>query len=396
MRKFISVVIIILVCVQIVLDMVAYNQMEAEESSVYKYHLWLVILTLPLLLIDDIIHTKRLNNKSLRVYFYFILSVFSIVLLQEVLYSSSLLSTNRMFFIHVAYLFLFLVFIYNIGAGTVLKVSFLNTTAFILWIVFVIVFIMGWRDLNVALNMDARGMNNIYYVLMAFPFCQQNNNKKIRIITLVITGILCLFSLKRGAILAYLISTFFIAILSSGSTLNKKKIAAFLLSVSLLTTGYILIDKYSGGYITYRFQMEDSRDMGRNDIYGNVIKAQTGSSIGEYLFGHGPNSVRNTNEYGLTAHNDYMEILYDYGILPFLLWVLFIYTIVRFGYEKYKIGERRGAIILGSSCIFFVLSMVSQVFFMSYTCVLFFYWGLAFNRKDNFAQDTNRFRKNHN
>ena len=56
---------------------------------------------------------------------------------------------------------------------------------------------------------------------------------------------------------------------------------------------------------------------GRTDIYMTVFKLFYSSDVFPFLFGHGNNAVLNDLEVG--AHNDILEILYDYGLLATIL-----------------------------------------------------------------------------
>ncbi len=81
--------------------------------------------------------------------------------------------------------------------------------------------------------------------------------------------------------------------------------------------------------------MDDDSNKERENIYTKVINEIENSSISSIVFGHGYNGV-SRDLFGHPAHNDYLEITYDYGLLSVFLYIL-IFISLLFSYRKNRI-----------------------------------------------------------
>lgn len=85
------------------------------------------------------------------------------------------------------------------------------------------------------------------------------------------------------------------------------------------------------------------------------------SDFGSKLIGHGWNGVLRDSKYKVSAHNDFIEVLYDYGIIVF---VLYVSMIVRMFSKMSNMIKRRSKYSGQFACaliLFLVLSTVSHV-----------------------------------
>ncbi len=128
------------------------------------------------------------------------------------------------------------------------------------------------------------------------------------------------------------------------------------------------------------YSILDDRGSGRLDIYNEVIRLQSESDIYSWVLGHGHDTVRKFNtmegsEY-LSAHNDWLEVLFDYG-LPGLVLYFSIYFVLL--YEIIHLLKRRsylGPPMAASYALFIVISFSSHlVLYASYFAYLMAFWG---------------------
>ena len=66
-------------------------------------------------------------------------------------------------------------------------------------------------------------------------------------------------------------------------------------------------------------QSLETSGSGRSVIWGQVISMISSSNVYQLLFGHGHDSVFKVLQF--SAHNDFLEVLYDYGLFAFMFYV---------------------------------------------------------------------------
>ena len=101
----------------------------------------------------------------------------------------------------------------------------------------------------------------------------------------------------------------------------------WLLLVGLIVSGYYLYGVVSET-VTFRFnQLEEDGGSGRNIIYERIFYSFQQSEWNEKLFGQGYQSVVNINN-GALAHNDLLQLLYDFGVVGVGLFLMFFLSLV--------------------------------------------------------------------
>ena len=81
--------------------------------------------------------------------------------------------------------------------------------------------------------------------------------------------------------------------------------------------------------VTNRFEaMNEDEGNGRLDIYSDVFVQYLDSDLFSQLFGHGYNMVSVVLK-GPSAHNDFLEVLYDYGIIGFIILSICMFVLQR-------------------------------------------------------------------
>ena len=115
---------------------------------------------------------------------------------------------------------------------------------------------------------------------------------------------------------------------------------------------------------------------GRMPIYRSVWNGFLQGNLGEYLIGHGYLGVDRVIHH-TAAHNDFLEYLFDYGIIGaffyvslhiyFLKRIMFLYEIKSFFLYSYIV----------SYCIFFLYGMLGNIIiYPQYFLLLPIYWGI--------------------
>jgi hypothetical protein len=199
--------------------------------------------------------------------------------------------------------------------------------------------------------------NNIFYwhnpdfffsIIVFLPFILLLNNKTVKAFLIVLFGIIAYISMKRSIIIGYIFSILIFLIiefrLSKNSPIkinNKKKQLLFIVFIIIIS---IPIFKQINMFIFQempvtpleRFEMmEETGGSGRVDIYKNLWENIYYGDLYHFLFGHGYKAVLKINN-DMLAHNDLLELLYDFGFFILLIFLLIAIKILSYGFKMIK------------------------------------------------------------
>lgn len=237
---------------------------------------------------------------------------------------------------------------------------------------FVIVYISGYKEQII--NQLIGASNASYTILYVLPLLLCIKNKTINIISLLLTLLVVLTSLKRGGVVAYIVGIL-LYFYTSQVVLSRRKMK--LISVIgfvfvLVGTFYIMsyVNTSIGGVLAERFSsISDDGGSGRLEIWGSVINLITHSSLFGLLFGHGWDAVY--REIGTSAHNDFLEVFYDFGILGLIIFISLLYRLLGFTKSLLKRRSVYAPVMTLSLAIFFINSMVSHIVVYPHYFILF-------------------------
>ena len=99
--------------------------------------------------------------------------------------------------------------------------------------------------------------------------------------------------------------------------------------------------------------------------------------------GHGYNAVLVDSPIHLSAHNDFLEILYDYGLVGLSLYLVFVLSFLKVSLRAFRKNADIAPVLCFQFSNFFILSNISHVFiYMLMPFVTFTYgMGLGYMRK---------------
>ena len=224
-------------------------------------------------------------------------------------------------------------------------------------------------------------LNTGYYVIFSYPLVLLDNARWKKIIATVLLIIVVFLSLKRGGIVAVVLGFSLYFLLSSNKHFVRKLVIAGV-SVLLLIYTLPIINEYTNGTLLMRYEFTQNQgdEEGRASMYPIVWKSVWKSSPAQILVGHGHKGVVNDNVLlGLSAHNDYLEFLYDYGVFGLILLLVYQVKLFRITIRSHKIKEGFLSTIFALTSIV-VLSMVSIVFSYYYFLLIIPFWCVINNR----------------
>lgn len=288
--------------------------------------------------------------------------------------------------------FLFYIIAFNDNKGIYLK-TLIKKIFPILFIIFFIQYLFI-REGNFIFYTQSgvkiyESSNQIFFNSLLLPFAFLLNDKRVKYIILIIGLIIVLYSFKRSAIiyttLIVIMSIYYDFIHNKESNpIRGIVLSCIIISVGLYSFRYI--DKQTSGNISQRFEtMEMDKGSGRLDVYKNVWKLYQGKSLELKILGSGNNSVADDNvifSYGqikrLSAHNDFLEILYDFGIIGIVLYFIIIINILKRIFYLNKIDDKLFQANLAVFIIFIVVSLFSHlVIYPSYFAYLAIIWAIT-------------------
>lgn len=200
-----------------------------------------------------------------------------------------------------------------------------------------------------------------FLMLLPMLFLFKNNIQKW--ITLGICVFFIIMGAKRGNILAAVVPiVLFIYYMFHDSRKSFFRVVVMLLVITILS---LLIYRWavSNDYLMYRLEKTtEGNSSGRDVIYRNAWHAWYDSNnIFYYIFGFGcDGTIHHPLMNGYRAHNDWLEILMDYGLLGILLYLFVFLNLFRQS-SKIKVLDLK-LVLLSALFIWFFKSLYSMGF----------------------------------
>ena len=223
---------------------------------------------------------------------------------------------------------------------------------------------------------DTSSNNSSYFLLYLLPFLLCIEKKYLKWMLIFIVVIAVLSSFKRGgtiAVFASLLVYYYVnnIKLTGGSSkilyLLLLLFTVFIVVSFLNSTDNLIIEHLSERFIN----IKNDNGSGRSETISEALLQFTNSDVISMLFGHGWNMVEQTLKSGISAHNDFIECLYDFGIIGFILLLRVLFAAYK--YLKSLIANRSiYAAPFAASCTIFMLNtMVSHILIYPYYLLLF-------------------------
>ncbi len=272
---------------------------------------------------------------------------------------------------------LVMIVMYIFAAKTKKKMILVMVSLFCL--VIILSFLMSLEGYGKWLSNKDYTMTNVYYILCFLPFITDIDSKWLKRIFTILIFSCVILSFKRSAIVVSAIVIFTMILLFFENEKRRKIALILVVAFTIATVTIPILFERANIQSIYLMWIERFNDSNtRWTILLDVWNMQIDSSFFEWIFGHGYNAVMNDIGYGLSAHNDYLEILYDYGLIAFVLFLIFIVGMIKYcnKLKKYNCKYYKGMII--SLEIFIIASIPSHMYtYSTYFIILSLYWGYS-------------------
>ena len=246
--------------------------------------------------------------------------------------------------------------------------------------IFVLVAIYGTLLFFMSTRVAGGQTNSIYFAFLTLPWMLLYKKGRAEFIVLVVFTCLIVMSLKRSAMLVMLL---FWVIYGMRLIKGKKNRIVAILAIFVMTLigiyAYSFANNALGGKLMERVtetKEEADEGRGRLAIYAVTGEMILSSSPYKLLSGHGHYSVYKDSPLEITAHNDMLEVIYDYGLIVFILYLYIWFYVIKRCYLLYRLKSPLFFSYAVSVCIFVVMSSVSHlILYTSYFNFLVLFWG---------------------
>lgn len=217
------------------------------------------------------------------------------------------------------------------------------------------------------------GLNSIYYIILVFPMVYLVKNRILKYGLIACILVLGIISLKATAI------ALVFGVMIVKYCVDKKKFMVRVVALPIVACLFFFILFYVAEMcfsidIFDYYVRQNSLDggNGRLDIWRNILNLFNEGTVLTKLFGNGYDAVAKVFE--SSAHNEFIEVLFDFGILGLILFVYNFIKLFKIGLEMFRMSYRYVNIyvmLLFEMLVMFLLS--NMIFVASYVLIVVFF-----------------------
>lgn len=321
-------------------------------------------------------HRSRVKNKSQLIK---LIVLWTVLVVLQCFFTAPSMERLLKNIVYVTFWSLNAIFVYRIVKDGYLEDEYVLKGFLLLYCVSLACFIfMYYVKLSVYGGLSTTSMNHSYFLLCQMPWLFLIKKKGLRFFLIVTCLIAIIFSLKRTSLICVaLVGVLYIhSIVRKHSLIFRIVLFSFLAVVSFY--GILYIDRhYLGGGMTYRIEQSEDDDMGsRPVIWAGVLEKYSESSVTQKIFGHGHDTVYYDCDMEVSAHSEYVETLYDYGLIMLGLLLVIVFTLIRNMVWLYKRKSELALPFSASVIVYLILSISSHLLlYPQYFAFLAAFWG---------------------
>ncbi len=250
------------------------------------------------------------------------------------------------------------------------------------WVLFLFLVYGYFSIFSVAILLDGgQHIGVAYWVLFILPLIMVNRFKFFNVIAILLVLVVLFSSMKRAGIVAFTLSFGgYVYYMLKGSKQNLfVKCLFFLVIIAFFSYLFYFLGTYGDNYIFDRFEnIGEDEGSGRFDVWAETIRLIFQSDFIGLLLGHGDNAVMNDSVLFLSAHNDFLEIIYDYGFLSFFVLICIIFLLFILFIQLNRSKSMYVSSVFQLYIIVFVLMCISHVVIYPWMVLVCFSLGAFF------------------
>lgn len=237
------------------------------------------------------------------------------------------------------------------------------------------------------------GVNISYFLVAMTPWILliRDDKRLLKITLLIICAISVLASVKRTAIIAFILILIIYLVFSNSKRISFKRMFS-IVAVSILSVFvfFYINQTFLDGSVTNRFLLFYDGMGKRDEIKEVAISLYYHSDTFSQLFGHGYNKLIDDSPLGLSAHNDYIETLYDHGAIMLVLEIFIVIGLCKYAIKLLKNGDEMFCTFASSVIIFGVMSYASHMLLYPYYFIyISALWGFIIGSKNDLYEKKN-------
>lgn len=247
-------------------------------------------------------------------------------------------------------------FVLHKGDSKWLKMTFLVITA-----LFLLTYYSFYDVDNILMNVH---LGSSYYSLYMLPLVLIYPSKIGKTCWTIIISLAVFSSVKRGGVLALALAM--LAYIITNQLVSKQgKFTKIIIGFCILTA-FIAIFAYIGtmgdNNIFERFEsIQEDNGSGRTDVWTEAWRLINNQGIFTYFVGNGFNTVVHNSRYVLSAHNDYLEAWFDFGLIGMLLYIISLCLLFKDIFECLKTKKEYAPAMSVLGALIIVLTMISHI-----------------------------------
>lgn len=218
-----------------------------------------------------------------------------------------------------------------------------------------------------------------YFPLFILPILLLSSSRIVRYSAIVITSIIIISSVKRGGLITLGICLMvYVYVMQWISGKNKMRQIIIVAVVIAMMSGviYFLMQSEENNVIERVMSIKDDGGSERDVLWRDVFNQIQDREFISHLIGNGYRSTQKVTVYALPAHNDVLEIWYDFGGIGIILYGMAFLSLCIYTIRLLKRKSRYAPHLAMTLTFYFLLSMISIVILYFWMVLLMFTIGI--------------------
>ena len=236
------------------------------------------------------------------------------------------------------------------------------------------------RILTMILSLtDTAHLAVAYFSMYMLPLALLCESRVVKVVLILAVIIAIMTSMKRAGVVALVLALLSYMVVSQyvADKLSPHHIIYGSFVVVGMGVLFFVLGSLGEETLWERFEnIGNDNGSGRTVVWAVTIKMISELSVGSLLVGEGYNAVLANSPLSFSAHNDFLEIIYDYGIVGFLLYFCAIASVLWYALKMTLQKSPYAPSMVMMLVIYLILSLISHIaiyFWMSIVMLTFAY-----------------------